>query len=354
MTKQSISYWLLLTATSLLATSCSKKSAPKPETETQAKPAGGPSDAGVADAAQAAPTAAACVPFGPPLDLVASPGAASLCWTDDKNATACVRAEESGTVSIPASAAPPVASAFPSAVVVDAAGKDVDLSAGGGSQVKVCTAADKCTTVKPSAPKGSVKGAAVAADGKAVAVLMQDDPMEAGRVALFDASAGKQLDLIKTEWDDHHGVSYSVAFAGPLLVWTEQPGATNAANAKLWRVDKGKLRSSGTVKGNASSHVTAGTKAVFVGGELSAEVHDLATGKQVATLDLAGLVKEPEMEAWQTANENGDALMAAAAGDSVVFAAVSEKAARVAFAKPDAAGAPRYVDVPVCAPAATK
>jgi hypothetical protein len=43
----------------------------------------------------------------------------------------------------------------------------------------------------------------------------------------------------------------------------------------------------------------------------------------------------------------------ATAGDSAVFAVVTPKAARVAFAKLEG-GAARYVDVPVCAPAATK
>jgi len=353
-TNQRIPGWLLFAAASLVSTSCSKKSSPKPETETQATPTAPSSDAGVADAAQATPSAAACVPSGATLDLVASPGAAALCWTDDKDAPACVRVEESGTVSRVASAAPAAASAFPSAAVVDEAGKDVDLAEGGGSQVKVCSATDQCKSVKPKVPKEAVRGAAVAPDGKTVAVLLQDDPMEAGRVALLDVGTGKQLDLIKTEWNDHHGVSYSVAFAGPLLVWTELPGATNSAHAALYRLDKGKLRSAGTVNGNAYSQVATGSRALFVGNELSAEVHELATGKHLATLDLGGLVKEAEQADWQEEKESGNSPLAAAAGDSVVFAIVTPKATRAAFAKPDSAGAPRYVDVPVCAPAATK
>jgi hypothetical protein len=173
---------------------------------------------------------------------------------------------------------------------------------------------------------------------------LQIDPLDSGTVEIYDLAKGRALARKTMAWDDHHGVSYSIAFLGDLLLWVEYPGATEAANGSLWKVAGKKLKLVASLDGRTYEHHRAGKYVVFVGDQLWADVYAVKTGKPHRGIDLTALVSEAELESWE---ENRSSMIMDADGEELLFAALESELARVAFVNA-AKGEPLFVDVPRC------
>lgn len=308
--------------------------------------------AAVATAVEAPPASRPAPPPPAPcvdttyVTLVDNNGAVAFCGDDT-----CVQLEGEAWTRA-ARVTPP--ERFPHAEVVDEADAVVDVSQeAGGSRARVCKAEGACVTLAPKKGKGQVRGAAVSADGIWAAVLLQPDVGAEGRVELYDTRTGKVVFQRKDDWDDHHGVSYTVAFAGPILVWIQYPGGTDAAYASLFGAGKQKWKELKGPTGNLVGHAVIGTNAVFISDPLEAVVLDTATGKQTSAIDLRALVTPAQEADWiEITDTGGGADVASIGTDRIAVAAVTPQAARVVVLGADNLAAPQYLDAPVCTPAA--
>jgi hypothetical protein len=353
----------VVTPALLLAVSCSSSS-PAP----RARPVATADAAPAADAAPmvAVPVAADAAPAGgpPPVPTEAclpssgyetafDGGRARFCWSrtpGSEISDTCLWVGRDGAASIGDALPQPddEPPTYPTVRYLDASGAEPEEGMPATS-VEVCTAATQCRTITPKKPADAIVGAAIDDAGKHVAVLLQVDPLDNGTVEIYELAKGRSLAKKTMVWDDHHGVSYSIAFVGSLLLWVEYPGATEAANGSLWKVAGKKLKLVASLDGRTYEYHRAGRYVVFVGDRLWADVYDVKTGKPKRGIDLGALVPEAELEEWE---ENRSTMMTDADGEELLFAATESAFARVAFVNA-AKGEPELVDVPRC-PAQTE
>ena len=331
------------------ASSAGTAAPPPPAAPLLDAPAAPPADAAaVAAAAAAAP----CLPPGVAPTVALDAGEAQLCWPFD-NADdlpdACLWMSAVGAArrGPPPAAAP--APAFSRVTVLAADQQPVRDGDGPGSSVEVCVADGACRTIAPRGGTDAVTRAVLDAAGARVAILLQADPLDGGNVEVHDARTGKRHAGGRMAWDDHHGVSYRIAWVGRWLLWVELPGATAGANGALYKVSGSKLATAARIDGRVYDHAVAARHAVFVGTALAAEVHDLATGRRARTIDLAGLHAAGPDADWEENEGLGPSV--AVDGDAAVFWLDVDGRMRLAFASL-AGGAATFVDVPRCPAAA--
>jgi hypothetical protein len=337
---------------------CSHRSPAEP-------PAGGPSTGAPAptavpvpdatllvapDATATAPVAAgACLPRDVSTATSIDAGEARLCWSaaggDDDAADTCLWMSVDGKVRRGPAPAASSAPAFPRVTVLDGDRKPLTEESGPGSSVEVCLREGACRTIVPRGGADAIADFALDAAGAQLAILLQADPLDGGKVEVHDARTGKRVASGRMVWDDHHGVGYHISWIGRWLLWVEHPGATNGANGTLHEVSGSKLAPVSGIADRVYDHAVGARFAVFVGSALSAEVHRLATGKPARTIDLADLHDAGPDASWEETQGLGPSV--ATDGDAALFWLEVDSRLRLAFGSLTG-GAATFVEVPRC------
>jgi len=261
-----------------------------------------------------------------------------LCWNTDRDAetapaNTCLRVGRDGTAQLePPRPGPPTAPAA-SAPASNAPRATVS---GDRTTVEACDGRGPCRTVAPKLAKGVEVQATVVDPAGGLAALLLQESCGAGVVELYQLSTGKLRAKAKRPWTDHHCVRYEIAFVGPLLLWIVHPGATEAAEGSLWRVDATKLTRVGELPGRTAAwgEVAPGTFAFATshGGEGDVvQLWDVQHAKLQASFPIEHLGLDLDDDERNTAVETSAASTLVTRPGELGFVAHTARAARAIF-----------------------
>jgi hypothetical protein len=334
-----------VTAAALAAACSSGSSPPRPApAPTAPVPAASPTDAGVVDAAPAAvvpadapsppPALASCLPRGDAAALERFDGTeARACWYPDDRPRqvdrACLWVAPDGSRRFAAGPDDPLT--FPRVSV-----RTDDRGA------EVCEAAGRCHTIYPDLPRDGhtvIRGAQLDGAGKRVALLIHGVDANSARVDIYDAVNGQEVASGRWAYDDVDdlGIHYRIGFLGPFLAWLEDPRQGSPTIA-LWRVKRDELSRAATVKGWFEHWGMIGpTTAVFAGDHPVVAFWDVAHGKELRRITIAGMPGESDVAYSSLVTRDG----------SLALLLVTEAAAWLAFVDV-ASGKQSVVALPAC------